>query len=332
MSTIAEKLKTTYLGIAGLTTSMRQLLSVGAKEVTSQEINNKLNDMAKESTSQEILDKVSGMGAVANELQSGKQAIVDAINHMGGEATEGNTLTDLANKINGLSLYEYEGVEFADDVEVPHPLSIGFVIANRNKVKKIIDHTTKTSSYYGSTTTGGIVRGNDYLEYVEYSALEDAGPGGSFSSCPKLEIVLVPKLKTIGTNSCQTCGKLNIVDVSSLTSWSGLIFQKSNNVIDLIIGGGFESNVNTGEYYNPTGAYSKTSSSLCFDTDMDRYGQTFANNWEKWKWCIINHWAANLQDRTNMNAYTITFGVAAVLEQFDEEMIAAFTNKNWNLA
>lgn len=61
MSTIAEKLKTTYLGLAGLTTSMRQLLSVGAKEVTSQEINSKLDGVAQESTSQEILNEVSGI-------------------------------------------------------------------------------------------------------------------------------------------------------------------------------------------------------------------------------------------------------------------------------
>lgn len=61
MSTIAEKLKTTYLGLAGLTTSMRQLLSVGAKEVTSQEINSKLDGAAQESTSQDILVEVSGI-------------------------------------------------------------------------------------------------------------------------------------------------------------------------------------------------------------------------------------------------------------------------------
>ena len=61
MSTIAEKLKTTYLGLAGLTTSMRQLLSVGAKEITSQEINNKLGGVAKESTLQEVSSKLDNL-------------------------------------------------------------------------------------------------------------------------------------------------------------------------------------------------------------------------------------------------------------------------------
>lgn len=144
MSTIAEKLKTTYLGLAGLTTSMRQLLSVGAKEVTSQEINSKLDGVAQESTSQEILEEVSGMGAVANELQSGKQAIVDAINHMGGEATEGNTLTDLANKIRDLDVVSNECV-LVDDTQ--KPINIGNVVA-MDKIEEIHDNSSTTLREY----------------------------------------------------------------------------------------------------------------------------------------------------------------------------------------
>lgn len=68
MSTIAEKLKTTYLGIAGLTTSMRQLLSVGAKEVTSQEINSKLDGVAKEESVKEILGEVKNIDIDTTEL------------------------------------------------------------------------------------------------------------------------------------------------------------------------------------------------------------------------------------------------------------------------
>lgn len=69
MSTIAEKLKTTYLGLAGLTTSMRQLLSVGAKEVTSQEINSKLDEVAQQSTSLQIKDKLDNLNVDSEDAR-----------------------------------------------------------------------------------------------------------------------------------------------------------------------------------------------------------------------------------------------------------------------
>lgn len=82
MSTIAEKLKTTYLGLAGLTTSMRQLLSVGAKEVTSQEISNKLDDVAKESTSQDILREVENVVVMVPEIQEDTDTIKTKIDEL----------------------------------------------------------------------------------------------------------------------------------------------------------------------------------------------------------------------------------------------------------
>lgn len=69
MSTIADKLKTTYLSLAGLTTSIRQLLSVSAKEVTSQEINNKLNGVAQESTSLQIKDKLDNLNVDSEDAR-----------------------------------------------------------------------------------------------------------------------------------------------------------------------------------------------------------------------------------------------------------------------
>ena len=103
-------------------------------------------------------------------------------------------------------------------------------------------------------------------------------------------------------------------------------------MIDFIIGANVKGDISfAGSGYNPTTAYSKTTASLCYDTDLERYGQRFSRNWDKWKWCIINHMAANFEDRTGLDAFTITFG-ETVLSQFDEEMIEAFTSKNWTLA
>lgn len=63
-----------------------------------------LNGVAQEESVKEVLNEVSGIGAVANELQAGKQAIVDAIAERGVDATIDNTLTELAAFIPKLAI------------------------------------------------------------------------------------------------------------------------------------------------------------------------------------------------------------------------------------
>lgn len=149
------------------------------------------------------------------------------------------------------------------------------------------------------------------------------------ASCTSLKKVILPKLETSGTDFFNGDSKLEEADLSSLTTVEARMFQNCPNLIDLTIGKNFTSNVSLGLI--PTNAMKKTISTLCYDTDIDKYGQVFVSNWDKWKWCIINHFAANLPDRTGLTAFTITFG-STTLNNFDEEMKLAFTNKNWTLA
>ena len=171
----------------------------------------------------------------------------------------------------------------------------------------------------------------------------------AFGSSPKLILPELTSLKSIATHlknikeifiggELTSCGYANftgdveVIDARKCSSpLGGLQYSISKKLIDIVIGENIKGNFDFVSYHNPTTAYSKTSASLCYDTDLERYGQRFSRNWDKWKWCIINHMAANFEDRTGLDAFTITFG-NTVLSQFDEEMIEAFTSKNWTLA
>lgn len=171
------------------------------------------------------------------------------------------------------------------------------------------------------------------IDIINLPSVHTSTIGNNFLECKAREIYL-PLLKTGVFREFYNSTLLEVLD---LTSYPNLVnntgnFQNVKRLIDLIIGGNIKGDVSfSASGYNPTEAYSKSSASLCYDTDIDRYGQRFSRNWDKWKWCIINHFAANLEDRTGLDAFTITFG-ATVLAQFDEDMIEAFTNKNWTLA
>lgn len=155
----------------------------------------------------------------------------------------------------------------------------------------------------------------------------------TFQSCKAKEIIC-PNLYSVKYQTFESSA-VEILDVSNFNGLFNTTYKCLNNctkLIDFIIGANVKSDWNiSGMGYNPTEAYLKTSASLCYDTDLERYGQRFSRNWDKWKWCIINHMAANFEDRTGLDAFTITFG-NTVLSQFDEEMIEAFTSKNWTLA
>lgn len=231
---------------------------------------------------------------LATELADSKQTIVDAINQMGGSATADMTWAQLAQQIVGLDTLCY--VKYTS--ETPRPIS-PLNPSPRNLIEITDDNYngTKADLWWNSNN----------IKKVKLRALEFLSER-MFYGTP-LQVLHVPNV--------------------SSTSYNGI---GATNLIDILIGGAFVSSFSMSQAgYNPTNAYRTDTSSLCFDTDLEEYGQVFSNNFEKWKWCIINHFAANLQDRTGLTAYTITFG-STVLSHFDAEMIAAFTDKNWTLA
>lgn len=265
-----------------------------------------------------LLNKINELA----EPMQGKQWIVDAINEMGGNASMEDSLYTLGEKIEQLVVVSPD-TTFTDDVPTPINLS---TIAVQPAI---------------------------YAPYVKHVYSDDVTTlTFTLSSCESLNlpnaVVLLQnwlyqnkkcKIVKIGNTSLENSNMFvdSVVEVLEARNFGGTlranVFTRAYYIIDFITGDNIKSNISfSSGGYNPTIAYSKTSASLCHDTDIERYGQTFATNWDKWKWCIINHLAANLLDRSGMEAaFTITFG-STVLAQFDEEMIAAFTDKNWTLA
>lgn len=197
----------------------------------------------------------------------------------------------------------FRGCTKLESINLPKIKSIGEYFITGTNVKSLILPELETSNGYG-------FRDATYLEYLELPKISII-QSALFSNDKALQVLKIPSATQFNSNSTFTgCTKL----------------------IDIHIGKMFNNNISLSKFsYNPTEAYAKNMTTLCYDTDLEEYGQTFNTNWDKWKWCIINHFAANLPDNTGGTAYTITFG-STVLGQFDDEMKLAFTNKNWNLA
>lgn len=182
------------------------------------------------------------------------------------------------------------------------------------------------------------------------------GGRGAFADSLNLKKVVLPNASNTGQSAFGSCSNVKYIDLRNCNKFANYVFSRcytleylnlskvSNinlndlfreckNLVDLVIGSEFKSSVSFSDKtrYDPSNAYDTNSSSLCYDSDLQTYGRNFSTNWDKWKWCIINHFAANLPDRTGLTAYTITFG-STVLSKFDTEMTQAFTSKNWTLA
>ena len=265
-----------------------------------------------------------GKVAMAQEILKGKEELVNVINAMGGHVSIGDSFTTLAHAIeNDIQLLDPR-TTFTDDMV--YPINLATYAAQPklllNRVKSVYSEALSVPSFGRSTTV-------EKIYYPNATSLYD------FRACTNLKEVYCPNVTSIGTFTVNGCPKVEVLNVlMSKNAGTNQNFHSATNLIDLIIGKGFESSVsftNANQGYKPTTAYSKATNSLCHNDDIDKYGQTFETNWHKWKWCIINHFAANLEDRTGLDAFTITFG-STVLSQFDEEMIEAFTSKNWTLA
>jgi hypothetical protein len=136
------------------------------------------------------------------------------------------------------------------------------------------------------------------------------------------EEIHLPSLTTIRGILCSGTDT-KILDIPNFAN-STLGGQTKHRLIDLIIGKNIKFAFSLGSY-NPAEAYSKTSASL-----VDK-GEPFSTNNQKWNYNLREHFAANLDDRTGLDAFTITFG-STVLAQMEEATIEAFTSKNWTLA
>jgi len=264
---------------------------------------------------------------IAQKDLDAKTTLVEAINAMGGSASVSMTWQQLATSIRSLDVVMYKNRIIFDD-SVPMPADIPDIVLHdgyKSHIKEIHD-----SSVLSISTN---FFGNGSLKILDTPSVHSVATN-LLRLCTAIQEIVLPSCTSFGdyafyeTNSYY---KLNLLNSGIAQINRGHQTSKSTYLIDLIIGTNFDGNVNfSSDGYNPSEAYRTDIASLCFDTDLQEYGQIFSTNWDKWKWCIINHLAANLPDRSGLTAFTITFG-STVLSHFDQDMQDAFTNKGWNL-
>lgn len=291
-----------------------------AKEATSQEIKTAVEnididttDLAKQGTNPnatltDVLNNTAGLSDLSplvSELDAGKAAIVDAINAQGGEASAQQSLGELAQEVAELNTLA-DTIVFLPTVQRPIDLA----------------------RYYASTA---ISYNKAYIKEVHADSVTSTA-GSPFAGCGELVFLELNECITSQERLVQGCTKLEKLYIPKMHGLGQYSFLQCANLIDLKFGATLAGNINFSSSlsYNPTIAMN-LSNSLCHDTDLQDYGRTFSNNREKWNFCLREHFAALLQDRTGETAYTITFG-SAILANMEAETIAAFTDKNWTLA
>ena len=192
------------------------------------------------------------------------------------------------------------------------------------------------------------------LQSVNMPSLQTISSGPAFKSCSALQSVKLPSLQTIinGSQTFASCSSLQSIELPSLQTISGnslwlfinctklqklfipqieyiyydRVFQgcTSLNLIEIKQGTDFSLIFSS---WNPTEALLTNSTSLVEE------GESFTSNREKLLYNIRTYMCAKLKDMTGLTAPTFTFGAdlkAAISE--DAETLAAFTNKNFNVA
>lgn len=216
---------------------------------------------------------------------------------------------------NRLVNYAFDSASKLDSVNLPSVEKIGqAALAGQYHIKFLNIKNVQSA-------------GSMFLLYKTFDNLnlpnlvEHSGTGALLDNVTAEEIHL-PALSTINGYLCSSTNT-KILDVPNFAN-NTLGITSGSKLIDLIIGKNIKSAFSLGSY-NPTEAYSKTSASL-----VDK-GEPFSTNNQKWNYNLREHFAANLDDRTGLDAFTITFG-STVLAQMEEATIEAFTSKNWTLA
>ena len=166
------------------------------------------------------------------------------------------------------------------------------------------------------------------LHSVELPSLQTISGGNCFWGCSSLKSLSLPSVKTISGTWCFIyCSALQSLELPSLTTLNSrepFAYDHKLNKIEIKQGTDFSLNFST---WNPTEALLTNSTSLVEE------GESFASNREKLLYNIRTYMCAKLKDMTGLAAPTFTFGAdlkAAISE--DAETLAAFTNKNFNVA
>lgn len=269
------------------------------------------------------------IAAAAGGSDSGVALIVERMRAAGVDVPADATLTQVYNKLGQYLPLVAAGSEFAEDMPT---LNWGDIFVNptilQGKIKVI---NAPTATNYNTDTILNL-RPTLQILYMPNVVNVTHNNRGILEGWTMITHADFRSIVSIAYNSYlfYNCTNLIKLNISSMNLFGSSVFSNCTKLIDLIAGVNFNSNI-TLSGYNPTDAMSNTSSSLCFDTDLQEYGRVFNNNREKWNWCLREHFAANLPNRIGLETtYTITFG-SAVLAKFEQATIDAFTDNGWNL-
>ena len=221
------------------------------------------------------------------------------------------TLVD-AHVINNINM---SGWTFSEDV-VPDN-TVYSMTSYLSEVIRIVDNTTE---HGGVTFPNGLQK----LQYIEMNSL-DVMP--SLYNCTALVEAYFASAESIyfgngGTNNLEILYIPNVFTIRGAASVT--LGQK---LIDITTGKNFNTGCRVLAAWSPTEALRSDTNSLV------KSGEPFANNLEKLLYNIRKHIAANLQDRTDLSAFTIIFSSAvkaAILA--DTDTANAFADKNWTVA
>lgn len=278
-------------------------------------------ELAKQGENQEATNSAI-LNAIKNH-DAGVELFANKFREVGIDVPTDATLTDLYYIVNEYIPLLNVGIKFANSSIIT---TLEDAVISRLNIEEL-----DLSKDFNFPFNSGFFQNNTTLKKVVGKKVKSIGQS-AFGNCANLRYVDLENADNFGDYAFSSGSNLEYLNVASVSSVFTDMVKSCPKLIDITIGKNFSTDIDfTKGRYNPTTAYSKKTSSLCFANDIDDYGQVFSTNWDKWKWCIINHFAVNLQDRVGLDAFTITFGTT-VLAQFDEDMILAFTNKNWNLA
>ena len=195
-------------------------------------------------------------------------------------------------------------------------------------------HLLEYARFRECKTVGqGVMRYCDGLKKVIFDKCTNIlSTPSALEACKNLEEVEVEGAIFLGNANqvVRECPKLRRIycpNITGINTWNDTVIQNCPNLIDIEFGEKIGGNLNISSY-RPTNALLSDSQSLLTEEDIDK---GFTCNLEKFLWNWKNHVAANLPDRSGTDSWTITFS-QDVRDALTEEIEAAFTAKNWNIA
>ena len=311
----------------------------------------------------DLIELVDGaVGDSCECVQEAKTEILDAIGKIDIDTTElakqgtdeNANITDITEKLQqiiGANILQpnLQGITFADGYATDNAVQL--VLNRKNYIKTIesdISGSIQSGTFYGNTyltdvnlpnITGigeSAFFGCSNLTEVDFPNVVNVYQT-AFRACSRLSKAFFPKMTVLYTLAFYSCTNLRYLDISGLMGVSGTsggALQACPNLIDIHMGRNITTNLNLASgsiIWNPTNAYLNTTNNLV-PADVRAEHPEWTNR-DYLLYCLREHFAANLPDRTGQSSLTITFnGTMKTHINNSPETAAAFTNKNYIIA